>query len=60
MDEAFTEAEIRWLVKRIASDRRRDERCQRLGRAADPENRAENGTTTGTQGETPLERKPAV
>lgn len=60
MDEEFTDAEIRTLLKKAASDRRRDEIRQRLARAGDP------GWTTGDEGtteiprETPLEQTPAA
>jgi len=60
VDEEFTDAEIRVLLKKVASDRRRNEMRQRLERAGDPQDKPENGTTTETPRETPLEKKPAA
>ena len=60
MDEEFTDAEIRTLLKKAVSDRRRDEMRQRLARAGDPLEKAGNEGTTDTPRETPLERKPAA
>ena len=59
MDEEFTDAEIRVLLKKAASDRRRDEVRQRQERAGDPNGTPENGTTTETPHKAPL-RKPAA
>jgi hypothetical protein len=60
VDEEFTDAEIRALLKKVASDRRRNEMRQRLERAGDPQGKRENGTTTETPREAPLEKKPAA
>ncbi len=60
VDEEFTDAEIRTLLEKIASDRRRDELHKRQKRAEDPNGTPENGTTTKTPRETPLEKKPAA
>lgn len=59
-DEEFTDAEIRSLVKKAASDRHRDELRQRLDRAGDPRKKAADEGTAGTPDETPLEQKPAA
>ena len=55
MDEEFTDAEIRVLLKKVASDRRRNEMRQRLERAGDPQHKPENGTTTETPRSLPSE-----
>ncbi|MBI2564187.1 MAG: hypothetical protein HYW08_17755 [candidate division NC10 bacterium] len=60
MDEEFTDAEIRALLKKVASDRRRNEMRQRQERAGDPKDQSEKETTTETPRETPLEKKPAA
>ena len=60
MDEEFTDAEIRTLLKKAASDRRRDEMRLRLVRAGDSLERMGNEGTTDTPRETPLEQKPAA
>ena len=54
MDEQFTDAEIRTLMKRAALDRRRGELRQRLERVADRQaERSDDETTTETQREQP-------
>lgn len=60
MDEEFTDAEIRALLKKVASDRRRNEMRQRQERAGDPKDQSKDGTTIETPRETPLEKKPAA
>ncbi len=60
MDEEFTDAEIRTLLKKAASGRRRDEMRQRQERAGDPQEKSGNETTTEIPRETPLEKKPAA
>jgi len=60
VDEEFTDAEIRTLLKKAASDRRRDETRQRLARAGDPRGTTRDEGTTETPRETPLEQKPAA
>ncbi len=60
VDEEFTDAEIRTLLKKAASDRRRDEMHQRLARAGGPREKTSNEGTTETPSETPLEQKPAA
>lgn len=60
MDEEFTDEEIRALLKKVASDRRRNEMRQRQERAGDPQEKPENTTTTEIPRETPLEQKPAA
>ncbi len=59
MDEEFTDAEIRALLKKAALDRRQAQVHQRQERAGDPIGTPENGTTE-TPLETPLEKKPAA
>ena len=59
VDEEFTDAEIRALLRKAASDRRRDEMRHRPGRAGDPQRRPETETPTETPDETPL-AKPAA
>jgi hypothetical protein len=54
VDEQFTDAEIRTLMKRAALDRRRDELRQRLEQAGDRQaERRDDETTTETQLEQP-------
>lgn len=60
MDEEFTDAEIRVLLKKAASDRRRDEMRQRQERAGNPQDKPEHKTTTGTPRDTPLEQEKAA
>ena len=60
VDEEFTDAEIRTLLTKAASDRRRDEIRLRLVRAGDSLKKAEDEGTTETPRETPLEQKPAA
>jgi hypothetical protein len=60
VDEEFTDAEIRTLLKKVASDRRRDEIRKRLERAGVPREKASNEETTEPPRETPLEQKPAA
>ncbi len=60
MDEEFTDAEIRALLKKVASDRRQAEMRRRQERAGGPEGTPEDETTTETPRETPLEQKPAA
>jgi hypothetical protein len=60
VDEEFTDAEIRTLLKKAASDRRRDEMRKRLERAADPRQKTSDERATETPRETPLEQKPAA
>jgi len=60
VDEEFSDAEIRSLLRKAASDRRRDELRHRPERAGDPENSSEDGATTETPDRTPLEQKPAA
>ncbi len=60
MDEEYTDAEIRALLKKAASGRRRDEMRQRQKRAGDPQEKPENESTTEIPRETPLEEKPAA
>jgi hypothetical protein len=60
VDEEFTDAEIRLLLKKAASDRRRDEMRLRLVRAGDSLKKAKDEGTTETPHETPLEQKPAA
>jgi hypothetical protein len=60
VDEQFTDAEIRSLLKKAASGRRQDEVRQRLVRAGDPLEKMGDERTTDTPRETPLEHKPAA
>jgi len=60
VDEEFTDAEIRTLLKKAASDRRRDELRKRLERAGNPREKTSDEGATETQSETPLEQKPAA
>lgn len=60
MDEEFTDAEIRTLLKKAASDRRRDEMRKRLERAADPREKTSDEGAAEIPRETPLEQKPAA
>jgi hypothetical protein len=60
VDEEFTDAEIRTLLTKAASDRRRDEMRQRLARAGDPRGTTRDEATAETPPETPLEQKPAA
>ena len=60
VDEEFTDAEIRLLLKKAASDRRRDEIRERLARAGDPRGTTRDEGTTDTPHETPLEQTPAA
>jgi peptidyl-tRNA hydrolase len=60
VDEEFTDAEIRTLLKKVASDRRRDEMRKRLERAGDPREKTSDEGATETPSETPLEQKPAA
>ena len=60
MDEEYTDAEIRALLKKVASDRRQEEMRRRRERAGDPNGTPEHGTTTESPRETPLEQKPAA
>jgi hypothetical protein len=59
VDEEFTDAEIRELLRKVAADRRRDETRRRLERAGDPQTRSETETPSETPDETPL-AKPAA
>jgi hypothetical protein len=59
VDEEFTDAEIRTLLERAASGRRRDEMRRRLERAGSPRDKSDD-TTTETPRETPLEERPAA
>jgi len=59
VDEEYTDAEIRALLKKVASDRRQEEMRRRRERAGDPNGTPENGTTTETPHKAPL-RKPAA
>jgi hypothetical protein len=59
VDEEFTDAEIRALLKKAALDRRQAQVHQRQERAGDPNGTPENGTTTETPRETPLEQPAA-
>lgn len=43
MDEEFSDAEIRALMRQAASDRRQHEMLQRLERAAEPKRQFQNG-----------------
>ncbi len=60
MDEEFTDAEIRTLLKKAAADRRRNEMRKRLERTGDPREKTSDEGTTKTPRETPLEKKPAA
>jgi len=60
VDEEFTDAEIRTLLKKAASDRRRDEMRKRLERATDPREKTSKEGATEIPRETPLEQKPAA
>jgi hypothetical protein len=60
VDEEFTDAEIRTLLKKAASDRRRDEMRKRLERAGDPREKTSDEGATDTSRETPLEQTPAA
>lgn len=44
MDEEFSDAEIRTLLRKAASDRRQHEMLQRLERAAEPKSHFQDGT----------------
>lgn len=48
MHEEFTDAEIRTLLRKAASDRRRHELRQRLGPAAEPERQFQDGPARET------------
>jgi hypothetical protein len=60
VDEEFTDAEIRELLRKVAADRRRDEIRRRLERAGDPQSRSETEPPHETPDATPLEQKPAA
>jgi hypothetical protein len=60
VDEEFTDAEIRVLLKKAASDRRRDEMRQRQERAGTTQDKPEDATTTSTPRDTPLEQEKAA
>jgi hypothetical protein len=60
VDEEFTDAEIRTLLKKAASDRRRDEMRKRLERAGDPREKTSDEGATDISRETPLEQTPAA
>ena len=59
VDEEFTDAEIRELLRKVAADRRRDEIRHRLERTGDPHSRLETEGPGEIPDETPL-AKPAA
>jgi hypothetical protein len=60
VDEEFTDAEIRTLLTKAASDRRRDEIRQRLARAGDPRGTTRNEGSAEAPHEAPLEQEQAA
>jgi hypothetical protein len=60
VDEEFTDAEIRTLLKKAASDRRRDELRKRLERAGNSREKSRDEGATEIPPKTPLEQKPAA
>ena len=59
VDEEYTDAEIRALLRKVASERRRDEIRQRLKRAGDLEDKRKDETTTETPDKIPLQESAA-
>jgi hypothetical protein len=59
VDEEFTDAEIRALLKKAASNRRRDEMRQRQERAGDAKGTPSHEATSEVARETPLEQPAA-
>jgi hypothetical protein len=59
VDEEFTDAEIRAILKMVASERRRDEMRRRLERAGDAQDNGQGSTPSEIPDRTPL-RKPAA
>ena len=59
MDEEFTDAEIRALMKRAAMDRRQAEMRNRQERAGDPSLKGEAGTAAESPRETSARKQAA-